>query len=92
MPALLVGGPHVSVTVAPDAARASATTGPSRIVVQSGAAFFVIEQAWTETQPHYHSPADHHDPIELGTEYAVIVVAVVVAGSCVMRSFVSRVA
>lgn len=34
-------------------------------------------------EPDYHVPADHHDPVAFGTEIAVVIAAVFVAGKLV---------
>jgi hypothetical protein len=62
--------PHVSASVLAPAATGVASTPP--FIVGPLALVYVI------AEPGYHLPADHGDPVALGTEFVLVLVFLVV--------------
>ena len=75
--------PVVSVKTGTLAATASVSAPPPTVVVLGAGLAFV----YVVTQPHYHVPANHDDPVVVGTEALVAVFLLVVGWKVVARRF-----
>jgi hypothetical protein len=65
---------------------------PPRVVLAAGPAAVVVAEplAFVETHPgsSWHLAADHHDEVQVATEWLVVLVVVVVAGVLVVNRLV----